>query len=262
MNAKWQPTPDMPSPPVGFLQRVGYLFGPPLLGAFALGLIFLVEGQRAMYEVGGAGLASLLGAGTTVIFGKAALGDEIFNFSLTSWHLAYIVMFVNAVSAYWYAYNVDVLEKLWWIGPRMKQARRNAVSVLQERPWIRRWAVVGVGAFVVTPLPGSGALGGALMGRIMGVTRWATFVSVSIAGVIVSCAYALLANELKEVLDKMQEFVPPWARVTIAVIGVLFMIWLVSKIVKWFAKQEATETVSEPTPTDELITAGSEDAAS
>jgi uncharacterized membrane protein len=227
--------------PVGFLRRCGYLFGPVMLTAAIAGVIFLVYGFRTMNHALVAAGVSLFGAGTTVVFGEAALGDKVFDLQLNTWALAYIVMYVNAVSAYFYAYNLDLLQKVPKIGPYMRRARMNSVAMLRQRPWIRRWAVVGVGLFVLTPLPGSGALGGALMGRIVGVSKRATTISVAVAGVIVAGAYAMLANELKQALDKLEQFAPSWVRFAVFILGAIVMIWIMTKLVRWFASHPVEE---------------------
>ena len=79
----------------------------------------------------------------------------------------------------------------------------------------------------MTPLPGSGSLGGCLMGRLMGVSKLACAVAVSMAGMIVAVGYALLADELIDLLD--HESIPNWARVA----GALIVILLLVLIVRW-----------------------------
>ena len=49
---------------------------------------------------------------------------------------------------------------------------------------------------MVTPLPGSGVLGGCIIGRLVGLTRWQTFLTVSVATIIVSVLYAWGAQAL------------------------------------------------------------------
>ena len=247
--------------PVGFWLRLAYLLGPVVVCAAALGAVFLLSSSasfaitrakaergldvffasdpQTLYEVLIAGGVSLLGAGSTVIFGEAALGDEVVQLNLGTWHLAAIFIFINAVSTFFYTYNLDLLQKLPKIGPYMRLSRKNAVATLEQRPWIRRWAVVGISLFVVTPLPGSGALGGAIMGRIIGVSKRATVIAVSIAGIVIGILYALLANELKEVLDRLEQFFPPWVRIVVAILGAIVMVWLVARLVRWFAVHPA-----------------------
>lgn len=230
-----EPLPPAIDAPVGFWLRVLYVLGPFAATAAVLGVVYLFAGLWMLNEVWITGTVSLLGAGTTVIFGKAALGDATFDLQLGTWQLAFIVMYVNAVSTFFYTYNLDLLQRVPKVGPTLRRARRNAAVMLKRRPWIRRWAVVGVGLFVITPLPGSGALGGALVGRIVGVSKRATFISVSIAGVVVSIAYALLANELKQALDRLEQFTPPWVRVAVFVLAAIVMVYVMTKLVRWLA---------------------------
>ena len=227
--------------PLGFWRRAAYVLGPPALTAALVGLVYLAAGAWVMNEVLVAGGLSLFGAGTTVVFGEAALGDTTYNLRLSTWHLAYIVMYVNAVSAWFYTYNLDLLQRLPKVGPQLRRSRMNATATLQHRPWIRRWAVIGVGLFVITPLPGSGALGGSLMGRIVGVSKRATFLAVAIAGVIVSSGYALLAGQLKAQLDRLEQYTPFWVRIAVFLLFAVVVIWLMAKLVRWFATHPAED---------------------
>ena len=106
------PEPPLEDERVGFLRRLWYFFGPLLVTAAVLGVIYLLTDAWTLHEVWITGLVSLLGAGTTVVFGKAALGDMTFDLKLGTWQLAYIVMYVNGVSGWFYTYNLDLLEKL------------------------------------------------------------------------------------------------------------------------------------------------------
>ena len=233
---------SFPEERVGFLRRVGYLFGPI---ALTVGLWYLIRwlgSEEFAQDLLVAGGASLFGFGTTVIFGPAIVPE--ISARLTTWELAVLVMYINSVSGFWYAYNLDLLQRLPKIGPFLKRARLNAVKTLKERPWIRRLSTVGVGAFVISPLPGSGSLGGCIVGRIIGVSRWASFVSVSIAGMIVAVAYAMLTDKLKHFLDK--ENVPWWVRV-IGLIFVLLMVWLMIKLIRRLARV-GTEEDAPATP--------------
>ena len=226
-----------------FFRRLAYLFGPILATAAVWGLVRWQTTAEFAREVYIAGSASLLGAGTTIVLGKAVVGDTV---SLGVWQLAFIVMWVNAASTFWYTYNLDLFERLPKVGPTLRQMREDAVATLRERPWIRRLSVVGVGAFVVTPLPGSGALGGAIVGRLVGVSKFATFVSVSIAGVIVSSAYALFADKLQEWMAD----IPTWVRIT----GAVVMIVAIFLLVRWWRRRRAARETDRAQAREDVVT--------
>ena len=185
-----------------FFVRLCYLLVPFVLSGLGVLLLWFWQGEEYAMEMAKVGGLSLAGLGMTVVFGKAVLGDWLI---LSTWDLAVLAMWVNAASGFWYAYNLDLLERLPRIGPALRRMRRDAVITLKQRPWIRRLSTVGIGMFVVSPLPGSGSLGGSLMGRLIGVSRFATFVTVAFAGVVVGVAYALFAEQLRDLIaDK------PW----------------------------------------------------
>jgi uncharacterized membrane protein len=234
--------PDQrPAEVVSRRRRLFYLLGPFALTAAVLGVVYLVTDVATLHEIWIAGLVSLLGAGTTVVFGDAALGDTTYKLKLDATQLALVVMYINAVSGWFYTYNMDLMNRLPRIGPWIRKARRNARGMVTSRPWIRRWAVLGVCLFVITPLPGSGALGGALVGRIVGITRRATVAAIAIAGVIICTVYALLAQELKSLLDRLEQFTPFWVRIAVFVLVAAVMVWLMTRLVRWLATHPVEE---------------------
>ncbi len=225
--------------PVGFFRRLGYLFGPIAATALLWLLLGFAASEHFADDALIAGVASLLGLGTTVIFAPAILDDFMFitaKVDLTTWELAMVVIWINAASGFWYIYNLDLLHKLPKIGPALRRSRREAVATVRKRPWIRRLATIGVGFFVITPLPGSGCLGGAIIGRIVGISKRAAFWAVAIAGLVVSIAYAILADKLKASLDA--ENIPWWQRV-LGLLLALFIFWLIWKLMRKISSKYA-----------------------
>lgn len=206
---------------VGALRRAAYLLGPIAASALIwFGFYLFAEDERYAWDMLTAAGASLFGLGTTVVFGKAVLAEHLL---LTTWDLAFVVMYVNAVSGWWYAYNLDLGQRLPGIGPYLARARANAVATLRARPWIRRFSTIGVGFFVLTPLPGSGALGGCIMGRIIGISKFASFMAVSCAGVIVCYAYASAASRLEPLILHA----PVWIKVVVGLLSLVLIYFMI-----------------------------------
>lgn len=226
--------------------RLFLLSAPIVLSGLAFLIVTVADSIGYAYALLGVGLVSLFGFGTTVIFLPAIVPPDwlpipeswLQSVNLSAWEIAFVVMWVNALSAWWYVYNIDLLERLPKIGPFLRRSRKNAVRTLAQRPWIRRFAAVGVGAFVITPLPGSGSLGGAIMGRIVGVSRFATTLSVSLAGIVVSVGYAYAATSLGKKLN--QDEVPIWMRVA-GLVLVLVLVWFMIKLLRKFGTMEEPE---------------------
>lgn len=168
----------------------------PLVGlVLAWALVRVLDTPRKADEMAAAAIVSVLGFGTTVIFGAAILGQTGFQ-SLTTFDLALVVLVLNTALAVVFGGASDLLEKIPGLGPALTRARLQARASAATRPWIRKWATAGLALFVISPLPGSGVFGGSVVGRVAGLTRVRTFVSVWIANAIVCAVYALFADAL------------------------------------------------------------------
>lgn len=168
----------------------------PLVGLLiAWALVRLLVSPAKADEMAAAAFVSVLGFGTTVIFGAAILGETGFQ-SLTTFDLALVVLFLNTALAVVFGGASDLLEKIPGLGPVLTRARLQARASAATRPWIRKWATAGLALFVISPLPGSGVFGGSVVGRVAGLTRFRTFISVCIANAIVCAVYALFADAL------------------------------------------------------------------
>jgi uncharacterized membrane protein len=219
--------PPTVDPPLGFWRRCFHLLGPFAVTGAAWFVLYLLRGEAFAYDALRAGAASVVGFGTTVVFGKAVLGEHLL---LTTWDLAALVMWLNAATGWFFAYNLDLGQRLPVIGPYLARARRNAVRTLKERPWIRRLSTIGVSLFVLTPLPGSGSLGGCVMARIVGMSKRASFLAVTFAGVAVCVAYAYGAHRIEPLVVHAEL----WMKVAGAAV-LLLIVWLLVRLLKRLA---------------------------
>jgi uncharacterized membrane protein len=168
--------------------------------------------------------------GPAIVFGPAVVGASGFE-SLSTWGITAVAAVFTVLSAFFYTYNLDLLERLPKLGPRLRHLRANTRRTLEERPWIRRWATFGVGFFVFLPIPGSGTLGGSLMGRLVGLTRLATFAAVTVAGLVVTGLYGLLGEELRLFGERHALTTP------VKVAGALGLVLLFVLLGRWIARQ-------------------------
>jgi uncharacterized membrane protein len=67
---------------------------------------------------------------------------------------------------------------------------------------MRRWAFTGVMLFVMFPLTGTGAIGGSLFGRLLGLSRIRTFLSITVGSAIGCFGMAALAEVVANVIPE------------------------------------------------------------
>lgn len=231
-------------------RRLLTLLGPFVVVGLTLWSIHLFVSPRVAYELMILSAASLFWFGTTVIFtpilgvemadGTRGLelpfGGPTIEIHLGVWGIGLWLMFLNTAAAFLYAYNLDLLERVPWIGPYLRRARHNAGVTLERHPWIRRMAEAGMVLFVLSPLPGSGQLGGCFVGRVIGLPKRTIFFVVALAGVAVAALYAMFAGYLAKMLDTAE--VGGWLRVAGFVV-LLVLVGLIFKFLRYLGREES-----------------------
>jgi hypothetical protein len=73
-----------------------------------------------------------------------------------------------------------------WLGDKLLALASDGEFVVQAQPWIRRATFVGLMAFVMFPVASTGSIGGAILGRLLGLPRRTTLLGVSL-GSLMGC---------------------------------------------------------------------------
>lgn len=213
---------------IGAWSRSALLLAPLVLLAAGYVLVWILAGHRCANQALLVGAIFLTFVGPSVIFGSSQFD------SLSAWHVAASVAVFSCLTAFFYGYNLDLLERLPKIGAWLRRARLGARKSLAGHPWIRRWTIFGVGFFIVLPLPGSGTLGGSLVARLVGLTPFVSFVTVSIAGVIVAALYGLFGAAVHDL--------PLWLQAT----GAAVLLLAFTLLGRWLVRQGRTAPQSPP----------------
>jgi hypothetical protein len=175
--------------------RLASLLGPPAAFALVLLAAGFLDAPATAGEMATITAAFVL-FGSNVVFTPTVVGEGS-ALRLGTWELAAWSAFLSCAFAFFWCFNVELLERIPGLGPRVHAARANAAETVAFRPWLRRWATLGVVAFVISPLPGSGSMGGSLVARLIGLSRTRAFVAVSAASAVVSAGYAAFGSAIE-----------------------------------------------------------------
>jgi len=211
-----------------------------------IGVYVLLVWLDAWQKFTAAGLAALPVGKFIILFG--AVGD----IPLNQWQLAAMVIAMDTWVAYVLAYNLHHVYRIPKVGPWLHDVQNYCRYWLHEMPWIRRWAITGVMLFVMFPLSGTGAPGGALLGRIVGLRPRVTLLAV-FTGSLLGCGImAAFAQQLEPVFhDVAGEW---WFKASgIAILAILlFVLWRlgarVSRAARRFAESQAVNQRSSEAP--------------
>jgi hypothetical protein len=150
---------------------LGTLIGPWLVTAVVIGALFVVCEPRFMRFLLAAGATSFAFAGRFIIPFQAASQWG----PLTPEHMFWLVMYQDVMVALFMAFHCGFLFRLPWLGPKILELTVDSELILTVQPWMRRLTFMGLVAFIAFPLAATGSVGGAVFGRLLGLSRWATF---------------------------------------------------------------------------------------
>lgn len=94
------------------------------------------------------------------------------------------IVFIDVATAMFFVWNYDHVLKVPFIGPFFAWVERKGNATVIKRPWIGRLAFVGLALYATLPLEGTGAIGGSVVGRAIGLDPIRTFLAVATGSVI------------------------------------------------------------------------------
>lgn len=174
------------------------LFGPPLLGLGVLGVVAMLEGVARAGQLLAIAVASFFLLGRFVILGGPA-AQQYGLFSTEQ--LFFLALYLDLLPAALVCFHMDLLFRVPWVGPWMKERAADGQEVMKTHRWLKRAAFVTVVIFVFIPVTATGAIAGSIFGRVLGLTRWSAFLGVALGSLIANSAIYLLAGWLGEVVD-------------------------------------------------------------
>lgn len=183
----------------------GTLFGPILVTIGVLAALWMLRGVDYMWKLGVAILVTFFGLGRFIIVlgvthETAEVPEPLRQFSPEK--LFFMVLYMDLFVATILSCHVGVMFRLPWIGRKMKSLVEDGRFILESNPWMRRMTFAGIIAFVTFPLAATGSVGGSIFGRLLGLSRLATFLGVVIGSLIGSGAMYLFAGLINKHLPR------------------------------------------------------------
>lgn len=222
------------------------LFAPILITLVVVAAIYAAQGAAFTSKLLGTVLATFFFFGRFVILGGTDPEMQEVRRFFSPEFLFGMVVYMDMMVAMMFVFHAAFLFKIPWIGPRLHDLAKDGHFILRKHPWIRRAAFVGLVAFVAFPLAATGSVGGAILSRILGMSRVRAFCAI-VTGSLVGCGMMYFGSQ---VINRLLPRDSPWATfggiAVIAAIIVLLNVWY--RRLK--AREEAAESsASEPRPT-------------
>jgi len=204
-----------------------------------LGWFRWAHGAAQLLALGGLALTSFLAMGKLVIF--AGLSPD----SPSIWTLAALVFGIDMACAFLLASGIGPLERIPRLGRGLARANARAERALRAYPGLRRLAFLGVVAFVLIPVAGTGAITGSFVARLLGLKRLTGVAAIGFASALSATCFALLARFVGEGAEHLLR--NP-VLITLGALGAAGVLWLAYRRVLRALRTAPLEVPAGPGP--------------
>lgn len=210
---------------ISFRQQYPVIWWLTLVGPFVLSFgivvgVGLLAGWQWATRLVGTAAATFFFFGRFVILGGEAQNPYMRFFSPEQ--LLLLVTYMDLMTASLLVCHSGFLFRIPFLGPRMLALVEDGQYILRVHPWMKRLTFVGLVAFVMLPLAATGSVGGAIFGRLLGMSRTSVFTGVMLGSILGNGLMYLGANLINRYLDRNN----PWLTVGgVAIVG-LVIFWL------------------------------------
>lgn len=178
------------------------LVAPFAVTAAVLGAIGVYAGWDFLGRLVRQALITFFGVGRFIILSGGDTGNEAALSSLTRSELFLMVTYMDMLVASLLVLHAGIIFRIPRLGPKLAALQDDGHFILSLHPWMRRATFVGLVLFVMFPLAATGSVGGAILGRLLGMTRAATFTAILIGSVLGNGAMWLFAGVISRYVNK------------------------------------------------------------
>ena len=223
-----------------FALWLGTLIGPFVATVILFGVVYIVGGPAY------SGKLLFAAACSFAFLGRFSIITP-FN-GLTPTDLFWLVTYQDAMVALFFAFHVGFMFRLPWIGPKIASLSSDSEFILAHQPWMKRMTFLGLLVFIAFPLAATGSAGGAIFGRLLGLSRWAIFWGSTIGAVIGNWAMLMLTVVLKDSLPDNIENSPfvKWGGIPIILLIIFILERRYTAMKKAFESQKKRQAESPP----------------
>ena len=190
---------------------------PFIMTGIFFAVMFLTMGQREFLILSQLMLVYFVppfGKGTVIPLGIAGGVDP--------WAIAICTAFVDIAVGVFLTWNFDLAKKIPFIGSGINRIQLKGKAMLKDLPWLERASFAGIVVFVMFPFQGSGAVGGTILGRAIGLSPNRNLSAVAIGAVSGSL---ILSASVVYGLGVLAILAPLQIAVTVMFIGMCLVIY-------------------------------------
>lgn len=176
---------------------------PPVLTVSLLVLLAIVNGTGYVRTLLLAALFTFFGAGRFAI----PLVDQLPWLPLDRFEVFLLITYMDLMVALIIPFHIGLFFRMPGIGPKISALVADGQFILSSNPWMKRASFLGLVMFVMFPLAATGSVGGAIFSRLLGMSRLASIVAISIGSLLGNGLMWLFADLIETHLNPENPFV-------------------------------------------------------
>lgn len=178
------------------------LFGPFVLTLVIAVLLLVYTGWEFTSKVATSAIVAVFILGRFIILSGAEGTFQDTDGAVASEHLVALVCYFDVMTALVLAFHIGFLFRVPYVGQRIAALVTDGHFILDAQPWMRRATFFGLVAFVGFPLAATGSVGGSIFGRLLGMSRIATFFGILIGTIAGNLTMFWFSDLLGNYIDK------------------------------------------------------------
>lgn len=130
------------------------------------------------------------------------MGDKFQEVLMSPMELFGLVTYLDFMTALFVTFHMGFLFRIPGVGPKIATLVWDGKFVMDSQPWIRRFAFLGLVAFVMFPTSTTGSIGGSIFGRLLGLSRITTVMGVLVGSIFGNGLMYVLSKQLNNYISK------------------------------------------------------------
>ncbi len=156
--------------------------------------------------------------------GKESLIPVAIALGIPWWLIAISFALLDVLTCLFMILNTRLALRIPLLGPWISRFLASGEKFMEKRPWIAQWSVLGVAFFVFLPFQGTGGVGAALVGMMVGLRPSRILVAVALGASAECLLFALGADILWRLILENIAFGIPVAIAALAVLAAAFLL--------------------------------------
>jgi len=156
-----------------------------------VGALYLIEPYQQFLIISG-----LLAAYFVPPAGKETIIPLAVLAGFPWWLITIVIFLLDVAVSLFVVWNFDLALKIPLVGRLLESGMTFGRNYTERQPWLRRFSTIGLILFVFFPLQGTGAMNGAILGRLLGLSGPRVFSCVCVGSLTSCLIFALGADVL------------------------------------------------------------------